>query len=196
VGRSVHPIGTTHSIFTRLSLGSRSIDELLCPLRSPTATAEQLAVEAAEAADSSRVVSFDATSVDTPEPDGRSRRLVTGLTLQVTPGQNVLVTGPNGCGKTSLFRVLAGLWQPVGGTVHCPRDHLMWYVSALAEYPPSAVSFVSVAPSEASRRPSTQVPLAVCSMTLPPCLYGRLPQKPYLVVGTLRDQARRFPTSR
>jgi hypothetical protein len=30
------------------------------------------------------MVSFDATSVDTPEPDGRSRRLVTGLTLQVT----------------------------------------------------------------------------------------------------------------
>ena len=162
MGWSLFPIGTTHSkrlcslttplcsflllhsgqvggllfLILRLALGSRRIDELLRALRSSAATTEQLALEAAEAADSSGVVSFDATSVDTPEPDGRSRRLVTGLTLQVTPGQNVLVTGPNGCGKTSLFRVLAGLWQPVGGAVHCPRDHLMWYVSSLAKHPP------------------------------------------------------------
>lgn len=45
------------------------------------------------------------------------RRLLQGLALTVEPGQAIELTGPNGCGKTTLLRVLAGLCPPDAGTV-------------------------------------------------------------------------------
>jgi heme exporter protein A len=39
------------------------------------------------------------------------------LSLQATAGQALVVTGPNGRGKTTLLRILAGLTQPFEGTL-------------------------------------------------------------------------------
>ncbi|KAI7862588.1 ABC transporter transmembrane region 2-domain-containing protein [Spinellus fusiger] len=84
------------------------------------------------------VILFDKVPIITPNNDV----LLKDLSFRVTTGMNCLISGPNGCGKSSLFRILGDLWPLFGGTVTKPAPSQLFYV----------------------------------------------PQKPYLPLGTFRDQ--------
>ena len=42
---------------------------------------------------------------------------IVGLSFELQSGTNILVTGDSGCGKSSLLRVLDGLWPHSAGSV-------------------------------------------------------------------------------
>jgi len=46
--------------------------------------------------------------------------MVDKISFTVKPGMHLMVTGPNGCGKSSLARIMAELWPLTGGTLHKP----------------------------------------------------------------------------
>jgi NitT/TauT family transport system ATP-binding protein len=50
-------------------------------------------------------------------PERSSTRLVGDVSLALHAGETLGLLGPNGCGKTSLLRVLAGVLPATGGTV-------------------------------------------------------------------------------
>jgi putative ATP-binding cassette transporter len=59
----------------------------------------------------------------TLHPPQSDRVLIKELNLTLKPGDALLITGDSGCGKSSLLRAIAGLWQTGSGTIqHPPQE--------------------------------------------------------------------------
>jgi len=56
----------------------------------------------------------------TLHPPQSERVLIKELNLTLKPGDALLITGDSGCGKSSLLRAIAGLWQTGRGTIQHP----------------------------------------------------------------------------
>jgi putative ATP-binding cassette transporter len=74
--------------------------------------------------------------VDTPDPSVQLRhatvelpngtRLLADTDLVLKHGQSVVISGPSGTGKSTLFRALAGIWPFGHGSVHRPIERCLF----------------------------------------------------------------------
>ena len=57
-------------------------------------------------------IKFEGVPIVTPNPGNTKGgdELIKGLDVVIGPGEHLLVTGPNGVGKTSVARVISRLW--------------------------------------------------------------------------------------
>lgn len=60
-------------------------------------------------------------------PD-RARTLVRGLTIDVQPGEGLMIVGASGGGKSSLLRAVAGLWRAGSGCIARPSGDDMLFL--------------------------------------------------------------------
>jgi len=59
----------------------------------------------------------DVSKVWTIERTGETVVALQAITLDVAPGEFLILLGPSGCGKSTLLQILAGLEAPTGGTI-------------------------------------------------------------------------------
>lgn len=69
-------------------------------------------------------IKFEDVPITAPNGDV----LVEKINFEIKPGMNCIVTGPNGCGKSSLFRILGNLWPMFGGVLTRPSLDKVFYI--------------------------------------------------------------------
>ncbi len=66
----------------------------------------------------------------------QDKNILDGLTFEVNNGERVGILGRNGCGKTTLFRILTGELHPDDGQVSIFKGKRLGLISQIPVYPP------------------------------------------------------------
>jgi putative ATP-binding cassette transporter len=107
-------------------------------------------------------------------PNGKP--LLAADNIEIKPGDNVLVTGPSGTGKSTLFRVIAGIWPFGRGAVRVPAGARVMVMPQQPYFPVSTLAAAISYPDEARTFDAAQLAEVLSAVGLPE-LVERLQQE-------------------
>ena len=121
---------------------------------------------------SGKSIAIDDLSVRLPN----GKPLVTADNIEIAPGDSVLVTGPSGTGKSTLFRVMAGIWPFGGGAIQVPAGARVMAMPQQPYFPVSTLAAAVSYPNAPGTFDSAQLAEALSAVGLPE-LVERLDQE-------------------
>jgi len=65
--------------------------------------------------------------------------LIERLNIEIQNGMNLIIHGPNGVGKSSIFRILGNLWPIFGGKLTRPALDKIFYIPQRPYLPPGTL---------------------------------------------------------
>ncbi len=89
------------------------------------------------------------------EPNGRI--MIDGPEIVIPPGQNVLVRGDPGTGKSTLVRAMAGLWPWGSGRILRPREARLVFLQQRPYIPPGTLRHALLYPAADLRTPDEKL---------------------------------------
>lgn len=61
--------------------------------------------------------------------------MIPKMNFEITQGMHTMIVGPNGCGKSGLFRILGELWPAPGGKIMKPASEKIFYIPQRVYHP-------------------------------------------------------------
>jgi putative ATP-binding cassette transporter len=80
----------------------------------------------------------------------RGKPLLSSATIELKPGEHVLVTGPSGAGKSTLFRALAGIWPYWKGRIKLPKGARLLFLPQKPYLPVGSLKHAVCYPNDAA----------------------------------------------
>ncbi|GAA2566742.1 ABC transporter ATP-binding protein/permease [Mycolicibacterium diernhoferi] len=106
--------------------------------------------------------------IDVYTPTGEL--LIDGLSLELQPGDTLIITGRSGTGKTTLLRSLAQLWPYTSGTLRCPAGiNETMFLSQMPYVPLGELRGVVSYPKGPDVLSDDELKVALDKVSLPQC---------------------------
>ncbi|HZQ72885.1 MAG TPA: ABC transporter ATP-binding protein/permease [Burkholderiales bacterium] len=93
--------------------------------------------------------------------------LLSPTTLELRPGEHVLITGPSGAGKSTLFRALAGIWPYWKGRIRLPKGARLLFLPQKPYLPIGTLKHAVAYPDDPAKYSDGDIAEALAAVGLP-----------------------------